>query len=311
MLHNLSRREFLMFSGLLALDRDKRKQISAEIQKQDSVSFEEALADVSLRQKYIDELVTENSSPYVEEVIYDNDKSKAFELAVKMSIAEASLDYHIMHHDNKNIKPYDKVIILHGLMRRMDNMPEVVNEAKKNASPEDFGLNEAAMGTLNFSDGYGLGFKSKMYVFNDSFTEWEIETPEFPIKIQPSEEIFKMHLSHEYKHAANGYKGLTINDNLVVSHSDYQNISDEIAHFVEEGSAYLSGIEFSRQFGKNNSAYLLAVDMFDVFMTNEIAKLDMLKINTYEKELMAHYKLEFNKLTDEIKMVRIMLGQGI
>ncbi|MBI3027675.1 hypothetical protein HYY70_06205, partial [Candidatus Woesearchaeota archaeon] len=82
---------------------------------------------------------------------------------------------------------------------------------------------------------FGKKAKSEIIVFPELFTHnRELKIGNRTISVEPTEEIIKAYLRHEFKHAQDNYHGIKLKGGNEISSTDYGRINFEVYKFIKE-----------------------------------------------------------------------------
>ncbi len=259
------------------------------------------------RQQYLEQLVKSKPFPYVNRVIYDHDTSLIRKLP-----------------DIYTKRAFDDPQFLKSLFDLSPSAQESgitqkdIEECLKSSECREEGINsfrvllekelddELAGGgavTPFYPFDFGKGIKSDIYLLSRAFEKIVIITAQKKIEV-PIEERIRAILRHEHTHAEDIYKGIKLDDGLILDSSNYVMINPKVRRFVLETRAYLAQIDFaSKQFGEKHPAYIMSLlDLLQYSMDSEDL-IDTKKQNKefkyYEKRLI---EFQMNKIKSELKL---------
>lgn len=239
------------------------------------------------RQQYLEQIVNQEPSPYVERVIYDYDGSKVEE-AISSYASRLVNDLHYLELapilnpaiTKEDIEVMKKRLESHTFKKKHEarlrsegikTIRKYLKEYRINATTQQYPLD------------FGKGLKSDIYVFRGAFKKTYLIKGQRKIEI-PTEEHIRFILQHEYAHAEDNFNGIKLEDGLVIDNSNKFKISEEVRDFIEETRAYLKLVEFYRQFGEEHPMYLYSLQSADLIRALE-GMYKPKEFNTYERRL--------------------------
>ena len=259
------------------------------------ITFEEARANVNLRQAYIDQLIREeflHSYGYAD-IFYDHNRSMAMKASVEDRIRYFSDDRHI--EDTRRrleglqtiLKDYNGLNVLgknSDILRYVNskrNIPEFKGLKKKDRekkiveflqTPAGIGdflhfrreevikrdknqMNDAWGININYDYDFGSRTRAKAYIFKDVFEPYEYKHGDKTNIFQPTEETVRSGIRHELAHAENFFYGIHLDKDLIIDKSNYAKVAREVKSFVDESASHMAELEFSRQFNRGGSFF--------------------------------------------------------
>jgi len=295
---NVNRKEFMLIAAVIL-----SKPISGE-SAPSKITIDHAVSNSDLRQKFIDQLVEKESSPYVLSVDYDHDYLKLLEMA---------LDY-------GNTPEFWQGLRQAGINNKQDLLDFVKSEPMLIADIKQMlvGSKLENAGAMNShfhlgSYDFGQGKKTKVLVFKLPFEPYKIaELHEIdytigseeikPILIHPTEESVREVLHHEYTHAEDFYKGIVMTNGLRIGPDNYNSINPKVMNFVVEIRAYIGGIHYTEQFGRDHPAFIEACHMCKGQLKKYQTVLNQITLNTFERQLVQQQVKEIQKVMPLIEI---------
>lgn len=297
----LTRREFLATSGsLLILPELVLPQV-----KSVRITFEEAKQNLSLRQKYIDQLVGDlfgsGADKYVSKFIYDhegeetrraefalfeqvenNPKYHSFlrrQLNVNKELLKSALDRYSEDEKFKKMNEMDKVVKIIEFLNTEEGIKDYANFIKYKIG--EYFIDDSYGTTIPDHFEFGAGKKSKVFIYDKIFgnIDLEILQPRW-ITRTSSEDFIKSILQHEYRHAKDIFEGIEVGNGLHLNNNNF--LADQDAtDFIQETSAYQHQIEEARKLNKASdnaeekyhTAYLYAISHFNSIFNKSVKKI--------------------------------------
>ena len=283
-----------------------------------SVSFNDAVQNPDLRQQYIDQLVEREPSPYVEKVIYDHDKSLAKKAAAleidELKNAEfwgvillryidelANIDSTLA-----NLGGEGKKAFIEGLL----GSPEFDNIIQTSSKMLIDSIEITPIITLHPLLEIGNNTKSKVYLFDGMFNDYKIKDTTF----NPSEELIRTAINHEYAHAEDNYLGIELED-LIIGNSNYWKIHPKVFQFLRETRAHAKSIKFAEQFGMESQPYLFAIMALEIYLSSsgilEPQPFNILPVENFaefDRKIVQYQTEHIRSLFPEIVRIREKLG---
>ncbi|MBI2101292.1 hypothetical protein HYT53_01665 [Candidatus Woesearchaeota archaeon] len=275
----LSRREFLRTGiglGLMASGIGSLENIlSPSYAQSRRITFEEARADINLRQGYFDRLVKEEfgeeASSFVDGFVYDHSTNLArnyeaqtrFESTEKMIInklVEKSLpkvlnDHRFRDSDKSQLKKQ-----LEAEVREIFRSSPAYSRLKERAYQESKNAEEFEQGkAITLPTSYlEKRPKSRIFVFKPMFEDTVTILGKYPA----TEEGFKSNLRHEYRHAKQKIIGIKLSNGVHLIPEYLSRLNPKIRKFARETEAYIQEVDNTLKLGTSHPAYNEAVAVF-------------------------------------------------
>lgn len=312
-LEQLTRRDFIKLGCVLGVEVTFQFLLGttaeSKTKKQRQITFEEALANISLRQEYINQLVDrefgDNARFYFDETVYDHNKS----LFKKNTIIDVNRALNDSQALEKIIRMYlrdskfnkltenDKKTIANKLRNLPSDRVELENYIRDRNRKL---LNKLIYWNMGiYSNEFSKGMKSKLHVFGDTFKDFEfpINIASEPIVFPITEELIRARLQHEYVHAQDNFYGINFGNSLEINNSNYFKINPDVIEFVKETRAYIWQVEYSKEkFGISHIAYRASLITLIQYM------------NIYGKSIISMYQNGDLK-ADETKFIEYQINE--
>jgi len=298
-LEAMTRRKFLTqathAAGLLAIHDLAGPVLSFGQALEDKViSFEEAVSNESLRQKYLTQLAQRIGKPgTVLDIVYDHDGtlSKVAEEQKQLQIIDDPklFNRHLSEFLELYFKPEE----------REDARNKILNTSEGKGAFKKYILStipEQSAAYTHSNSNY-FGSKSTIYVTKKVFEEWQVSNVTKEATYKPSEDILVAILQHEFVHADEIFNGMVLTDSIKVDNSNLFEVHPAIFSFISEMRAQLGSLQQTgKRYGKND-AYKFLLHNF----TNHVTEFNM---------SMSHLRGELNPTPMDIKIYEFYASQA-
>lgn len=300
-----SRREFVKNAGLGILALVAAPALINCDSKRRAIPFEEALSNPGLRQQYINQLVEKEfgkgAYKYIDSFIYDRDGS--------LAKSETASYIDRFRDDPRFLELIAPDYLRSRRLRGIDITEKDVSKFLKSQKGEwvledilkqfkieyEKQIDEGEATTLQYLFDFGKKAKSKVYIKERIF--------EKDGEYEPTGEIIRSALMHEYSHAEDFFNGINLKEGLSIDASNHSKINGRAVSFVSEMRAYEKQLQFSGKFGRKNPAYKISAYTFaDFIYKNALSRETALKpkdFTPYENKLISYYMDRLNNLNKD------------